>query len=113
MNAAWNWIKALGLASLLLTILVLGLQLKASQAEKNTLTQKLSKAQTDNQNNLTTIATLKGEAAEHNALMVKRQQERNQSEATLREHIAQLKAQMAGIECHIPDAVTQRLREPY
>ncbi|HFQ5311471.1 TPA: hypothetical protein ACGVA1_001320 [Vibrio vulnificus] len=113
MSAAWNGIKAFGLAALLLTILVLGLQLKASQAEQITLSEKLSQAQADNQSNLTTIATLKGEAAEHNALMVKRQQERNQSEATLREHIAQLKAQMAGIECHIPDAVTQRLREPY
>ncbi|MEJ3672444.1 hypothetical protein WFH35_09430 [Vibrio vulnificus] len=113
MSAAWNGIKAFGLAALLLTILVLGLQLKASQAEKNTLTQKLSQAQADNQSNLTTIATLKGEAAEHNALMVKRQQERNQSEAKLNDDIAQLKAQMAGIDCHIPDAVTQRLREPY
>ncbi|ELJ8475381.1 TPA: hypothetical protein NVD24_002498 [Vibrio cholerae] len=113
MNAAWHWIKAIGLAALLITILVLGLQLKASQAEQIMLSEKLSQAQAANQSNLTTIATLKGEAAEHNALMVKRQQERNQSEAKLNDDIAKLKAQMAGIECHIPDAVSQRLREPY
>lgn len=43
MNAAWHWIKAIGLAALLITILVLGLQLKASQAEQITLSENSAK----------------------------------------------------------------------
>lgn len=113
MNAAWKWIKGVGLAVLLLTIFVQGYRLNISEAEKSTLTQKLSKARTDNQTNLITIDILKEEAAEHNKLMVRRQQERNQREAKLRDDIAKIKTQMAGIECHIPDGVTERLREPY
>lgn len=113
MNAAWKWIKGIGLAILLTTIFVQAYKLSMSEAEKATLSQRLSKAQMDNQTNLTTINILKEQAAEHNALMVKRQQERNKREAALRDDIAQIKTQMVGIECRIPDGVAERLREPY
>ncbi|EKO3922795.1 hypothetical protein GCS56_000012 [Vibrio metschnikovii] len=113
MNAAWNWIKALGLAGLLITILFQGLQLKASQAKQATLNEQLNKAKADNQSNLTVIDLLKNEAQQANQLLVKRQRQQRQAEEKLNADMAKLKAQLENIDCHIPDAVTQRLREPY
>ena len=113
MFAAWKWIKWLGLASLVVTVLVLGLKLQVSQNELARVSEQLEKANSDNQTNLNTIATLKGDAARQNALMVQRQRDRIHSEAKLREDISFLTDQLQDIECHVPAAVTERLREPY
>ncbi|MDQ2108591.1 MULTISPECIES: hypothetical protein [unclassified Vibrio] len=113
MNVALKWIKALGLAGLLITILFQGLQLKASQAKQATLNEQLNKAKADNQSNLITIGILKGEAEQTNKLLVQRKRQQIQAEEKLNADMATLKAQLANIDCHIPDAVTRRLREPY
>ncbi|MCG3724699.1 hypothetical protein [Vibrio cincinnatiensis] len=113
MNVAWKWIKALGVAALLIAVWVLWLKLDASQLKQTALSDKLSQAQADNQSNLTVISELEKEAKQANELLVKRKRQQIQAEEKLNAEMATIKAQLANVECHIPDAVTQRLREPY
>lgn len=110
---AWKWIKYLGVAALLVAVWVLWLKLDASQLKQTALSEKLSQAQADNQSNLATIATLEGEAEQTNKLLVQRKRQQIQAEEKLNADMATLKAQLANVECHIPSAVTDRLREPY
>lgn len=113
MLAAWKWIKYLGVAALLVAVWVLWLKLDASQIKQAALNEQLTKAQADNQSNLTTIEILKGESEQANNLLVQRQREHIAAEGKLNADMATLKAQLANVECHIPSAVTDRLREPY
>ncbi|EKO3388722.1 hypothetical protein OMA37_000485 [Vibrio fluvialis] len=113
MLAAWKWIKWGALAALLVTVRVLWLKLDASQLEQEALSGKLAKAKADNQTHLTTIEILKGESEQANSLLVRRQREHIAAEEKLNADMAALKAELANVQCSIPDSVTDRLREPY
>ncbi|WP_052193072.1 hypothetical protein [Vibrio fluvialis] len=113
MLAAWKWIKWGALAALLVTVRVLWLKLDASQLEQEALSDKLAKAKADNQTHLTTIEILKGESEQANSLLVRRQREHIAAEEKLNADMAALKAELANVQCSIPDSVTDRLREPY
>jgi hypothetical protein len=113
MPAAWPWIKWGAFAALIVTIWLLWLTLDASQLEQTMLNEQLSQARADNQTNLTAIELLKGDAEQANQLLVQRKRDQKQAEEKLNADMATLKAKLAGIECHIPSDVTDRLREPY
>ncbi|EOG9061495.1 hypothetical protein ACLK5F_002260 [Vibrio fluvialis] len=110
---AWKWIKWGALAALLVTVWVLWLKLDASQLEQKALSDKLAKAKADNQTHLTTIEVLKGESEQANSLLVRRQREHIAAEEKLNADMAALKAELANVQCSIPDSVIDRLREPY
>lgn len=113
MLAAWKWIKCSRLAGLVVVIVVLLLSLDISKTKRLSLQDDLQQAQEDNQSNLITIATLKHDVQANNELLVKRRREQIEHEQTLNTEIDELKARLSTIQCVIPDAVTQRLRQPY
>ncbi|ELA7830507.1 hypothetical protein Q6U52_000664 [Vibrio alginolyticus] len=113
MIAAWKWIKWIGIAVLVMTIAVLKLQLHTVKAEKTTLSEKLTKAEADNQINLTTIEFLKGESEQANNMLVQRQRQHIAAKEKLNADLAALKTELANVQCHIPATVTDRLRDPY
>ena len=113
MLAAWKWIKWIGLGLLIITVVVTGFALKASNADKTRLNEKLNQAKEDNQSNLKTIATLSQDNAEANQILVDRQRQHQLERGRLNADMEQFRKAMEGVECVVPRDITERLREPY
>lgn len=113
MVAASRWIKWLLAAAVVIAMASMWLILKASKAEQAALRARLDAAKQANQTSQATIETLKHDQQYLNQLLVSRAQKNQQDRRQLNEQIDQLEQQMANVECDIPAAVTERLREPY
>lgn len=108
-----NWIKWLSIAVVGVVMVSMWLMLKASKAEQVALHARLENAKQANTTSQLTIATLRTDQAQMNQLFVSRAQAEQQTKRQLDEQMETFKKKMANIQCHIPDDVTDSLREPY
>ncbi|MEZ9233244.1 hypothetical protein AB4259_19410 [Vibrio amylolyticus] len=94
-------------------LVVMWIQLEASDAKRETAEQKLASALAANLVSQASIDTLTFDNEYINRLLIDRKRQNIKAKKVLRDEMEQLKADMANISCTIPSDVTERLQQPY